>query len=275
MIPNLSGRENSTKRLLLVGALCLPFALPVFGQKASLKQSAPFRLPAQFAWTTEAWTADEKPYQAERIAIAIAQRQGKNMLALAKQYGAAAKAKPKSDALAVFRWGYAAWLAYDYGNGNNTPAAYELFDANKALETTPSPHSYQYDRLRFLIEACANSQRGVKGLGERLLKRNLNDFDVVFYQIGMTYGSLSEADNQRALELSKMLIQKYPNNSTGYERAGTTYQGLWWGHHKKPDAQTAIDYFRKGKALLPANDPNQAKYDYQIHSLEREMLQAH
>ena len=263
--------NHSKNCFALLAFLLFAFVTPVLGQKAGMKKETPYYMRPQFAWTQDAWTADEKPFQSARVALVMAQQQHKDMLALAKQYGAAAKKRP-NDALAVFKWGCAAWLAYNYGL--NTAANAALFEAYNALERTPSPHSYQYDRLRYLIDAC-NSRRGVKELGERLLKRNPNDFYVIYYQIGITYGSLSDTDNQRALELSKLLIQKYPKNPTGYERAGTTYEGLWWCNKKKSDAQTAIDYFRKGKTFLPSNDPNQAKYDEEIDLIDHEMKQAH
>ena len=253
---------------LFSGALfCLLLAVPSDGQKAGMKKETPYYMRPQFAWTQDAWTADEKPFQSARVALVMAQQQHKDMLALAKQYGLAAKKKP-SDALTAFKWGYAVWLAYNYGI--NTAANAELFDACNALERTPSPHSYQYDRLRYLIDAC-NSRRGVKELGERLLKRNPNDFYVIYYQIDLLTPGLVAADKKEAFDLCNKIIHDYPKDANGYERMASVYQRLWWVSANKSDAQMTIDYYRKGETLLPANNPNRAKYNELISQTEREM----
>lgn len=259
------------KYLPPVGLFCLLFVAPIYGQKAPPKKQIPYVPHTQFAWTQEAWTADEKPFQSVRVALVMAQQQHKNMLAQAKQYGATAKKKP-NDALAVFKWGYAAWLASNYGT--NHAANAELFDANNALTKTPSPHSYQYDRLRYLIDAC-DSQRGVKELGERLIKRNPNDFYVVYYQIDLLTPGLVAADKKEAFDLCNKIIHDYPKDANGYERLASVYQRLWWVSANKTDAQMTIDYYRKGETLLPANNPNRAKYNDLISQTEREMRRTH
>lgn len=232
--------------------------------KLALHKAAP-----QFAWTKKAWLGDDRPYKAAREAIGKARDAGKDMLALAKQYDAVANKTPRSP-LAVFRWGYAALLAFNCGD--NHAASGEMFKAMQALEQAPSLYSYQYDRLRFLVVAGINRQYGVADLGERLIARDPNDFYVAYFEIPMLAGTFSQTDNQRALELSKALIEKWPTSSGGFERAGLTYQNMWWGHARKSDALTAIDYYRKAIAAAPPGHADITdSYAKQIHFIEREM----
>lgn len=128
-------------------------------------------------WAAEAWTGDDAPYRAARAAIDQAAN-SKDTLAAAFAHNKAAALKDPNNPLAVFRWGYAAYL---FTKKQTRLEGFKTLEGlHDAFEDAPSPHAYDYDRLRFLVEEWYTSNREATALGQRLLTVNKDDYDVEY-----------------------------------------------------------------------------------------------
>ena len=208
-------------------------------------------------WAAEAWTGNNTPYQKARTQIdyALSESPQSGKILLAK-YTAAAKANPASP-LALFRWAYAS-LKLD-------PQPHYLgedgLDAVRdAFAKPPSPHTYDYTRLRFLLFEHSMPIPELIPLGRRLLKQQPIDYPVHYYYIASLRVGPTIKDSQLALLEVDKLLQQQPNTISLYALKGSIYLGRWAGEKsnhlpKKADGESCIAAYQEYLDRSPTNDP--------------------
>lgn len=167
------------------------------------------------------------------------------------QYKALAQQNP-SDPVVQFRWGYAAWLMI-----NSTTGGSKLYDlmygVREGLGRASSPHTYDYARLRFIIEGYHGYINGLADVGERLAAYDPNDYSVI-YALTSVLDSLPGMEMKRkALHYAQTLVQLKPNLPYPYSAVGSVYQRMWEKTHDKSYADKAITGYQKYLEIAPAS----------------------
>jgi hypothetical protein len=228
--------------LLLVGlAVCVR---PLIAQLAlSQRTSSPS------SWMTEKWIGDDKPFAAARENIDSDFSHGRITVPYLSKLEAAWN-QDERDPLKLFRWAYARYKAQ-----SSHPALPPTpIPAEGDFNEVPSPHTYEYTRVRFLSEISLSRHRELMAVGKRMLAHNPNDFDVE-YGLSYCFGeSMSAEEKQAALAYADHLIQKYPNKPSVYTVKGGVYFSYWIDHRDKQDARDAIYWYQQYLRLAPAND---------------------
>lgn len=212
-------------------------------------------------WVTEKWDADEKPYIRIKNEIRSAVAKGKKPDVLAVSYEGAYKRK--SDRFAAFRWGTAAYLAYAKadakGNQSSIISMYgSVCRAVDAMASIPSPRSYEFARLRFLMQALMRSRAKSSDqlkVGERLVQRNPKDIEVGSLMQKYWGYSMSVVDRHKAVSLALKMAKANPTYIYRLAYVARAYLNLWSLTGKREDRLAAIEAYRQYLKVLPANNP--------------------
>jgi tetratricopeptide (TPR) repeat protein len=217
---------------------------------ASTANRAPVSV-STWAWTREPWTGDEKPYRRLRAVIntAIAKKQltAKDL----QQYKAQAAKKPV-DPQAQFRWGYAAYELM-LRTANPQAKAQYMKGVVDALSFPASPRTYEYARLRFLLEARNSPDPNLIGLSKRLLQRNPRDSYVKYYSTTLLRPSIP-AERKQAIAHARQMIQRDPKKAKPHSVLGGIYFRSWMTSMSQADANQAIAAYRQYLKLAPPAD---------------------
>lgn len=227
--------------LLLVGlALCVR---PLVAQLASSQQTS-----STSSWMTEKWTGDDRPYAAARENIDREFSRGGITVVYLNGLEVAWN-QDEHNPLKLFRWAYARYRA----QGLHPAIPFTTIPDYGAFNGVASPHTYEYTRVRFLIEICNERRRELMAVGRRLLAHSPNDFDVE-YGLTFCFGeSMSVEEKQAALTYADHLVQKYPNKPSAYSVKGGVYFSYWIDHRDKQDARDAIQWYQQYLKLAPVN----------------------
>lgn len=250
----------------------------IAGVTASLTRHAPAQLgappyrPSSWTWTKESWTGDERPYRTIRDNIDKSIRSGQeNPDALLARHKASAQKQP-SDPQALFRWGYAAYWASSKSHGYNEKR--EKFDGVlEAFAKAPSPHSYEYARLRFLVEAATHPVFPLIPVGERLLERDPQDLSVKYQLRKLLSWSPSLENKRRALQYSLEMVRSHPKHPTYHAALGMVYLELWYTTRDPIHADKAINAYKQYLRLAPPRDEFLEAAKRLIDTVEREKAQ--
>lgn len=197
---------------------------------------------------TEKWTGNEKLYAAARENIDSDFSRGRITVAYLSNLEATWN-QDEHNPLTLFRWAYARFKA----QGLHPAIPFTTMPAEGAFNEVPSPHTYEYARVRFLIETSLSRHRELMAVGKRLLAHNSNDFDVE-YCLTYCFGeSMSAEEKQAALAYADHLIQKYPNKPSVSAVKGGVYFSYWIDHRNKQDARDAIKWYQQYLRLAPVN----------------------
>lgn len=242
--------QNPTKPAVLAALAVLLLAglavceRPLVAQLASPQQQT----SSATSWMTEKWTGDETHYAAARENINRDFSRGGITVAYLKGLETAWN-QDEQDPLKLFRWAYARYKA----QGLHPPIPFTTVPAYGAFNEVPSPHTYEYARVRFLIETSLSRPRELMAIGKRLLARNPDDFDVEF-ALSRCFGeTMSAEEKQSALAYADHLINKYPNKSSVYAVKAGVYFSYWIDHRNKQDARDAIQWYQKYLKVAPTN----------------------
>lgn len=220
----------------------ISFAAPTIGNPET------HSVPSQWQWTEEEWTGNEAPYQELRNSIDSNKSQGKLKPEMIENYKALHQ-KKSDDPLAVFRWGYASFQATQ----SNPPVPQKQLVAPNAFDTIPSPHTYEYTRLRFLVGAHYNPDVHLQHVGERLLNRKPDDKDVMYYLIQCYKPWRSTSEKQKAVSLAQDLVHAAPDRPGSYSALGGVYFSSWMAGHGKEDADKAVSAYQHYLRIAPQN----------------------
>jgi hypothetical protein len=162
-----------------------------------------------WSWANVPWTANDAPYVAIRkeIDMAIANDISRNQLI--RETGNAFLDNQHDPQLA-FRWAYAYYGNPAFDAPHDRELAHQIcFALIWAIKDKPV--SYEYARMQFLVTRAAAPQTLLIDLGERLLKKNLNDELVKFNLSGiLAYGNQDQKD--LAKKYAEYFSQHYPNS---------------------------------------------------------------
>jgi hypothetical protein len=220
-------------------------------------------------WAAETWTGNDAPYQLMRTQInaALAQSPQSGQVLLAK-YAADHKAHPASPT-ALFRW---AFTSLKLASQSLVLGEDGLDKVRDAFAQVPSPHTYNYSRLRFLLYERPLADRRLTTLGARLLKHTAHDFPVQYYYIAsLSFGSTT--DMQTALAELQHLIRQQPSQYSLYALEGSIYMGNWAmdrtaNRPRQSDANLCVTAFQAYLDHAPANDPLRKNIENNINLLQ-------
>ncbi len=225
----------------------------------------------EWGWTKEKWTNSDTPYKKIREAIGPLYRAKKLNDKQLGLYKKAALEKPK-DALALYRWGYYGFC-FALLQSDVTIGSGKIGRVTEYFQNGPSPHSYEYTRLRYLVLSyMLQSSPQMAELSERLLKRDPKDYFVKYYAVSHHFTGKPK-DEALALKLATELVDTEPKNAFVVSLLGYFYQRQWWGHHKPEDAQKSIELYQRYLELanLPADDIGRRRTENNIKTLQKQM----
>lgn len=237
----------------------------------------PFRGEVE-QWASVPWSGSNLPFEEARAKVDAAIKNGESADALRRKYRATAinpilKANNSYvplKALDCFRWGYATWLTiqsspvdvrWQRAAGADWLKASDVYNA---YLLTPSPHNYEYDRIRFLISAYLMPDGYLQNVGKRLVSHNPQDLDVKYEFIRVLN---PQKDHQQALGLVKELVKKRPSDPSSYARLAEVYYEGWIFLDRNQDAPLALAAYHKYLSLAAPNDPRGRHAEETITSL--------
>ncbi len=220
-------------------------------------------------WTTETWNGDDKPYQQARLAIdqVVSTHQDSNKLLV--QYKVQAQRQPDNP-LALFRWAYTAYQVML--TLHSTVAEHKVLDGvQECFYHTPSPHTYNYARMQFLVYEFYTSHRQAVPVAKRLLAMNSDDYHVE-YDLGVIYlNDYVSPDFNEALGICNHLKRRYPTKPSIYALTGETY-ALWWYKDKNPAyVRTALENYNKYLQIAPPEEKYRKQVKWIIGNLTSQL----
>lgn len=239
--------------------LPVPHPPPVQDRKYWTEQRKEFQALTNKSWAFEDWTGNDAPYAAARAEIERAAAAGKLPLTLASQYEPQAKKEPNNP-LAQFRWAYAVWTA---GRSQSTarPTPNVRFAAELAIAEAPQPHTYNYDRLHYMIwiqSVGGGSSYYLRDLSVRLLKKDPNDFLAYLGQALIYTQHHYKEPNPQGYVLIQALLKKYPNRPEAYDALGCWYYSQYMFYHNSKNYPLAITYYQKAVDMYPMKSARRA-----------------
>lgn len=235
------------KAIIASFVACLLGGLLFFGCRAEVTQAQSSNIIKDYAgsdipqerwnWVNEQWSGDDRPFQKIEADVDAASNNEQAAGRLAAQYRLKAIATPK-DARAAFAWAYAV-MKYIHIAPLSTETRIMGYRVREALDQPLSPHSYTYDRLRFLL---AHDKSHIMGLGERLLKQHSADsavkIQLVYIYTGSFGSSLLVSEGAasnfkaRALQLTGELIKSDPKDTFYRAALGNIYAFYFTRHYQ-------------------------------------------
>ncbi|WP_170065515.1 hypothetical protein [Abditibacterium utsteinense] len=211
-------------------------------------------LGRQWHWINNKWTDNDKPYLQVRSQISPlwrAKRMNRKELKRLKQLSL----QRPADNVARFRWAYYTYC-FLLLQSNRDSVSGEIGDVSQAFSANPTPNSYQYGRLRFLIACSPGGSAGfpygnglyLKQLGERLLRRDTKDERVKTYQIDNLMTGQPQ-DERKSLRYAQDLVKANPKDASAYITLGWVCQYTYVGRRSKDGRQQAINAYQKALAL--------------------------
>ncbi len=236
-------------RAILAG-ISLVLIVAVVAAFAQVSSSPTQKLNSpRWSWISENWTDNDAEYRTIRADIEAQQSQGTLILPTIERYKGLWEQNPNSPT-ALFRWAYASFRATQ----QNPPILQKQMILPDAFGKVPSPRTYEYSRLRFLVNAHYFPHSQLQALGERLLRHTANDYDVSYYLIDCYRPWESTVEKEKALTLAQSLVRANPTRSGPYSALGGVYFGLWSVNHQQHDGDDAIKSYREYLSLAPVND---------------------
>lgn len=239
---------------------------PAFAKPKSKSTAKPWN--TQWVWVQQPWTGDNRLFQQARTKIDTLTASGKKPASFLPQYQEAVKQNPSSP-LRLFSWAYVVYKIatapdLEWNAGNNM-----LARPLQALADAPSPHTAEYDRLRFLmISNSPFDNDKIKPLAHRLLRYNPNDVKVKSRLAEILAVSENAEEQQQSLVLSKEVAQDDPTSLISYAIPAGVYMSRWLRHHNKDDAAKAKAYYQQWLAHAPASNGFRSTVETCIRTLD-------
>jgi len=204
-------------------------------------------------WQKETWTKGDAVFKVylRKFRKQIASGEKASDLALHLRPNAEANAatgRPEN-AEAVFRFGYAAYVASKLEHDDKF-----LADADDDMNRVLPSHSYQFTRLHFLLDRRSGNLVGLRDVGLRLLKHDPTDYDVKYYFVGTLNPGRSAEDRRLALTYTTQLIHQFPKSPKGYALLGYVYDIANAQNHDPRDGDMAIAAYQHYLKIAPLND---------------------
>ena len=164
-----------------------------------------------YKWMQNEWTATDTPYlkMQGNLDSTLSKAKPEEVVRLLSGYQKEAELHPK-DAQKQFKWAYSVYKAAKNGYYRRSMRG-DAQDLSFALDEAKSPHSYAYARLRFLLAMRWKGEAfKLKPLAQRLLKRNSNDYEVLYAACNTLQTRTSAPERKQALIYTKRLAKLRP-----------------------------------------------------------------
>ena len=224
------------------------------------------------AWISEQWTGEEKPFRIIRATIDATLTSGIKPEALISKYKIASERSP-SDPKALFRWGYTAYQAATQPGKTNSEGLGQLTQVRQDFPFAHSPHTYEYDRLRFLVQSFGFGSSDIARVGARLLKLHPNDDDVEYSYVKCLTDDPTRACRLQALANTRLLVRKNPNVPSVYALLATVYSALWASNNDKQYAAKAVEAYQEYLRKAPADFAYRKQAESNIAFIKAKMAQ--
>lgn len=275
--------KRRSSSVLLIVVIALRFFIGSVGMCQSGTRTTWAKSNPSTEWTTAEWIGDETPYRMARSQIDEAIKKSEMTQAKILQYKNAALGISKqayyqrnpprsfdSSSLDYFRWGYAAWRLARSGKPEDVRQPQQaLF----SLSLMPIK-TYEQARLRFVLEARQQTygRPELKVLARRLLKRNADDYDVMFYYSRLLAPGGSSAEHKQALQYARKLVQHQPQRASAYDALGYVHKHIWIRTNDPLHGKQAIHAYRKFLQLAPTHEPSRSGKEHVINKISRKIL---
>jgi hypothetical protein len=223
------------------------------------EQRKEFQAMTDNTWAQEQWTGGDTPYAAARSRIESVVAAGQAPEALAAQYAVQAKNEP-NNAVAQFSWAYAVRLA-DKDSPASKAASDRIFATCVEIAETPSPHSYNYDRLRYLLWlqwGNGAASHFLKDMAYRLLAKDPKDFPVLIGLASIYTQNKDKAAQQKGYALIQKMIHDYPSKPEAYDMLGGWYYTQYMFYHNPKNYHLAMSNHQKSLGMYPPASPRRA-----------------
>ena len=224
------------------------------------------------SWRTEAWTGDERPYKSIRASVDAALAAKINPDVLLTKYKAAAVRSP-ADPKNLFRWAYTAYMAATQAGNPDKMGTMQVLEAREAFPFAHSPHTYEYDRLRFLIQSSDFGPVDMVPVGARLLKSHPNDYDVNYNYVKCLSNDPKQTSRLKALAGARKLVQQHPNLPSVYALLASSCWTLWAANNDKSYAMKAVAAYQQYLQKAPANYAYRTQAASNIAYIQAKMAQ--
>lgn len=219
------------------------------------------------AWLTEAWTEDNAPYLKIRLDLEALNDNHLITVSLMDSYRQSYLEHP-DDPENAFRWVYATYLA----SKSITSFPQEDIAKSAILDRfpKPSPKTYDYDRLRFLLAVQGIAKPKYEVIAEKLYSQDPNDVRVTANYARVLSMTHIPKNKRKALDLAQKLIHKEPNSSKHETLLGSIYLDSWYYSHNIQDKKLAIDAYQAFLRKSQDNDPFRSQAEFLINLLKND-----
>lgn len=251
-------------RLIVAGTILLSVLITAaFGVQAQTaiprsRNSFPVQAKSHYAWVSEKWSGDEIPYKQFRISVDNAVQQGQSPAKLAEKYSDGKQ--DRQHPLAVFRWAYPAYLAEKQkGFPERSQVMQDIRDYMQYATDFSPPHNYEYDHLRFLAITHNEPIMQLAIMGERLVQRNPEDYEVR-YLWGECMSTSSEyARTKNSVDNARILVKTFPKDPIAQLLLAGIY-GSFAGEKKYQDSKTLDQATVAYQEVLSLSKPGDKNY---------------
>lgn len=251
-----------TNRFKVILIILVTIIYPLSFVFAQVESAPP--VYSRYGWQNEVWN-DDDPYAKIRSEV---EREfgGKSSLELDERYlslKSFAKANP-NDPLPQFRWAYASWI---YKNTSDDFRRILVGIDNSISNDVEMPKTYNWYRLRFLIQTYLYTIPELKRAGERLLKENPKDYDVMF-GILQTMDVVDAEERKQVFSYTKTLLDHDPNSSKYWAVSGMMHFGAYIQNRDKEERLIALNHLNKSLELMPTNSSKLPLLKFWISKVE-------
>lgn len=220
----------------------------------------------RYGWVNEPWTGDAKPYQDMKAEIDRSIFKGQKAEAITsalQKYKAEARKQP-NDALAQYAWAFAAYktalidstLANPKLKGKEEGEAQRqvVFPTLAALRRVAFPRTYEFARLRFLLEVFEFPKSELSPVGRRVAERDPKDYKAIRAYLRVAAPKTPQ-ERQQAIGFAQTLIRLHPQDPQYRAVLGSMYGRSYARTGNKQYKALAIAGYQDFLRMAPANDP--------------------
>jgi hypothetical protein len=109
----------------------------------------------------------------------------------------------------------------------------------------------------------------LKSFGQRLLRRNPNDYDVKFWMIRALNPHTSEEDRTLIVRYAQELVKAKPDRPGSYSSLGFAYKELFFADKSLSAGDKALKAYRQYYAMIPATATTQKNQHYVTSLIQR------
>lgn len=262
-------RLNCSRRACFSGAIAAILGIAGFGSGSAAASLLAVGRSVQssyfWRWTSETWKHDDNSYESVRRTIDRAMQHHVKPAALLRAYRVAAIAHHRRPEY-LFGWMYSSYVLADAGNAEGRS---DLQKINYEIPFTPSPKSYQYTRLHFLLQALQEPSAELRSLGLHLHDVDPNDYDVTYQLVRVLNQSGTIDDRTQALKFSRQLTKMRPDKAKGYALLGGVYFRAFLISRDEKDRIEAKENYKLFILLAPPGDHFIARAKNLIGFLDR------